>query len=640
MRRRWPWLVGAIQLGVLLAWVAYQWPTYAYTWDFAIYAQAATRFAHGDLNPWSTLLGYRFWQNDAEAIWLPVGLLLAVGRSLLLLPVLQAVALAATTAIAAAWVDDVTADLPPARRRALRGAAAVMLLATPWTYWAAAFDVHTEPLVLPFAVWAGRLLWARRTRRALGPLALTLLGGHVAATYGIGLGVLAALRGRWRAGAAIAVGSLAALVGMERLVPGGIRGGNLAQTYAYLLPPHAPPTILSLALGLVTHAGPAAAVLAAHALNAYATIAPAGLVGLLTPAGLGVPLAVLLADNLIPGRTGLAFGAPTVFQNLPAVPFVLVGTLALLAAGVRRRPGWGWDVLAGILAANACAWAAVWLPPLPARQAGITPAAARVLARVDRAIRPLPGLEVVATNAAVGRFAAHQAVYVFATTHHPLPVRARTVLVLLTLHQGIVLSPDPIELARLGVVAAWPSVRLLAHGSGIWAFLWTPPPGTPTLPLTRSSPLVPAWGLSHPAGRLALQGPARSWRVISTHPGVVVTGLTAAFPPGRLWAAVQYTSRRPLTLTVEDDAVGQPLLVTALPPTGPPGRVVWRSFSVPTARPVPPTAGWGIWRIAPVPPPPGTLLTLSVTAPAAGAQIQAVALTPTRSVEPARVAGH
>jgi len=118
----------------------------------------------------------------------------------------------------------------------------------------------------------------------------------------------------------------------------------------------------------------------------------------------------------------------------------------------------------------------------------VTPAGARVLSSV---LAQTPaGAEVVSSNGFVGRFAGRRWVYTdfgpapgVKVRDEPVPVHARQLELVLSARQGIYQGPPPVTAAAIAELEHRRGVRLLAHGAGIYAFLWRTPPGARTFPL-------------------------------------------------------------------------------------------------------------------------------------------------------------
>ena len=171
------WLLGVAVFGVqfvllvLHSW--YLWDHFDLTADFGQYSQAWQQIATGHLNPYDTTYpwfyphyGYPFYQGDLELIMWPLALLYWVWPHAIDLLIVQDVALAGAGLVAFRWVLEHLQNHAPNRRFAVAvsGCVLAILVLQPWTYWAASYDYHSEPLATFFTLLAGRDLWAGRRR--------------------------------------------------------------------------------------------------------------------------------------------------------------------------------------------------------------------------------------------------------------------------------------------------------------------------------------------------------------------------------------------------------------------------------------------------------------------------------------------
>ena len=138
--------VFAVQFLAMAAFSQVQASRGALTWDFSIYWQAVWLIAHGHLDPFSTLLGYPFYQSHFELIVWPMSLLYWAWPHPVLLKWIQDAALAGASLVAYLWVGEITnrSGLVGRPRALALLVAAGLLIANPWTYWAAGFDFHLE----------------------------------------------------------------------------------------------------------------------------------------------------------------------------------------------------------------------------------------------------------------------------------------------------------------------------------------------------------------------------------------------------------------------------------------------------------------------------------------------------------------
>ena len=608
-------LVALLQFIALMIWTIFKWHRYAYTYDFAIYYQAAYLISHGHMDPFSTILGFPFIQNDFEVIMWPIGWLLAIVRTPFLLPFLQDLSLSATTLITLLWVRDIvraSSRVTLVEQYVLQAVACILIIATPWAYWAASFDFHIEPVILPFVVLAGWSFW--KNRRPMGYLwtAIFLTGGNVAATYVFGLGIMEVVRGRkhFRNGILLFVISGCALIAIEKLVPGGIRGGNIASYYGYLAGSSAKHlTIINIGLGMLLHPQTALSVLWQHRLNIYGEISPAGLIGYFSPIGIGVAFVVLLTDNLISSphniHAGLMFGDPEYFQGLVAVPFIVIGTIFVvnyLRKYFRHRWILAWYGILVTIIANTVVWAFVYIPRIPHQLVNINKPAAQVLSSVYH--ETTASQQVVSTLAFVGRFAGRQSVSTFMNDGPSVSITNHRVLFVVSPYQGIEAASVDVELARIWNIANLPGISLLKQGGGIWAFNWKSPKVSASLNLNKPPKLFPAWALRHPAGQPVLSGPVSQWHISSSgKTGYLVDGFYKRLSPGAYKAVVNLSTTTPVTVEVWNATGSYLLRRDTLPPTN--GQKETLTIPFISRRIFPHENffhGYGLWQVLPPPP--------------------------------------
>ena len=373
-----PWAIGVGAAAALLAVAAVRWLTFhSTTYDLAFFDQVVWNASQGH-GLRSSFVDYGFlgqhfepalllfvplYRLHATPLWLLAGQSLALGLAVVPL-----------WALAREWVGGRGAAL----------AACTAYLLSVGLARAAGFDFHTETLAVPFVFLA--LLGAAQSSGALLLLAglAPLLCKEDGALVTVGIGLLALVVHRRRAGlvlagGGVAAGALVALVLMPRLRDGA--AGDLIDRYRYLG---------STPGAVVEHLVVAPQSWLGHLLSAPAgpalllALAGAGLLPLLRPAALAACLPVLLLAlvSADPYQSALRLQ-----YGLPAVPLLIAAALA----GWRSRPGrrLGRAVPALLVGGAAATWlVAAPLPwgPGPDRisLAGLERAAevSRVLARI------------------------------------------------------------------------------------------------------------------------------------------------------------------------------------------------------------------------------------------------------------------
>lgn len=498
------WYVGvavfAVQFVLLVLHSVYLWDHFDLTADFGQYSQAWQQIATGHLNPYDTTYawnyphyGYPFYQADLELIMWPLSLLYWVNHSAFDLLLVQDAALAGAGLVAYRWVLEHLENHAPDRRFSLivGGSVLAVLVLQPWTYWAASYDYHSEPLATFFLVLAGRDLWSGR-RRGWIWIGFVLLCGNVATSYVAALGVAALISGRhrWRMGLLL-IGIGVVWLAVVGLVHSG--KGAALEAYAYLDKKTSVNDsvggIFTIVTGMVVHPNIAGHVIRERFGQAYNFVGGAGTVGIFSAVGGALSVAVLLPSvlNSSPSFISDIGGS----QNFMAVVACAIG-IAMLATWLTRQgsghsPRWrtGLAVFAIVLAVGSVVETALF-------SAHFTPLSGQTFAKVDDATAAqlaavsakIPnGAETIVSQGVVGRFAQRHLFYpyfgVFADGQ-TVPVYGKTVYVVLVPRQGIEQASVPAteaaiaEMRRLGC-------RPLSARHGVYAFACQVPKGQHTI---------------------------------------------------------------------------------------------------------------------------------------------------------------
>lgn len=470
-----------VQLVVMLLVSAYGYRHYAETYDFAIYTQAWTSIAHGHLDPYSTILGTTFWHNNSEFVMWPLAALYWIHPHPDVLLWVQDLSVVATEAVTFDWMVRILdrSAVPPGWRRVLGLGVAVVLVLDPWAWNVIAVDFHTHALATLLVVLAGRDMWSGRTRRVWIWAVGAILCVAPAALYVIGLGAATFFTCRaTRRTSVLLMGAGAAwFLLVTQLGADGGGGGNLGRWYGYLVSgTHRHVGLGSVLVGAAEHPMALSQMIGQRWPIVFAFVAVMGLIGVASPWGLFPSAVVFLPSIFILDPVFLTPGAS--FQSWPALPFVLIGTVTVVAGwsdqGQRRRwlavgAGVVWGVAFVAITAGA-------LPRVPSKWLAVSDPAAAELARLERAIPP--DAEVLAVNGVMGRFAARSFVYQIggASQRSTFPVREPTLVFVISSTQGVgdpVFTTDPVLRLqeRLGA-------SLVVAGYGIYGLEWTPPPGT------------------------------------------------------------------------------------------------------------------------------------------------------------------
>lgn len=475
----------------LLAYSAFIYHRFTLGIDFAIYSQGVSQIARGDLNPYLTIFGYPLIKSHFELILWPIGLLQFIVRTPYLLLVIQDLALLGTGCIAFLWIYALV-DSSHATRRVRRitlVAACVVILINPLTYFTAALDFHMEALGTFFAIFGAFDIWSGRRRRALIWLALCLLCGDVASLYVVGVGISALLSSGTRR-----LGLVLVLVGVGWIGVIGALGADLGSVVSIQLAYLAGRTLLPTGLkgdlamigGVLAHPNRPYDVLKGRHWPIFHYLMTGGVIGFFTPWGFGVPIVVLLSSGL--QATPLFINEP--YQQYAVFPFVLFGTVSLLLAWSTRPerlpdPGnhastralpFAAMVLAIAALAGAFWYAGTRLPQAFHNNAvnGFIPggeaAALRSVLRQTSA-----DTEVISSLPIAGRFGARKEIYVYVSTDTPIPIRERTVLLVMdTAHTTQYVSTDQVAEAARYVTIRF-HARQPVTGTDLRVLEWTAP---------------------------------------------------------------------------------------------------------------------------------------------------------------------
>jgi Predicted membrane protein (DUF2079) len=470
--RRIGYAILALQLAFFFAWSTILYRRFSLTLDFAVYHQAWFLIAHGNLDPYNTVVqsGFSFWRDHCEFVMWPLALFYWIWPHDVLLLWLQDAGVVVAEAVAFTWLCELAEKYRPGKDAAwLAAAGLVLLAANPWTWRSVSFDFHIEPVAVAFVA---LLAWdlANGRRRAWAWVVPLLACGDVAVTYLVAVGLGGVLAGRrWRL-----PGSVMACLGVGALLLITLIHGNRSSpvwSYTYLAgPPGASLGVGALVKGIASHPLRVLRVLWAKRWEVWTNLAPSGLLGVAFVWLLPITIVVLLPNDLAQGNV---FAAPG-FQTLPLYVLLPVGTVAVLGwLAVRRRNAA--LLLTGLLVAQALVWTAVWAPRTPAQWLRVPAPAAATLARIESRIPA--SAEVVASQGVVGRFSGRTDVRAFVGAG-PIPLNGGTTWFVVVPRVGIETAARPTSMAFIQELTGPLHAVLVAHAHGVWAFRWRPPPGT------------------------------------------------------------------------------------------------------------------------------------------------------------------
>jgi hypothetical protein len=597
-----------IQFLVLCWWSTVLASRFALTRDFALCEQAAYEIAHGNLNPFSTTVGYHFWQDHAMFIFWPIAYLQALWPHPETLLWIQNAALVAAEAVAFAWMCDIAASragkASPRVAVALAALGLILMIGNPWTAWALSFDFHAEAISALAVILLARSLYHQKRSVWLW-LAFSLLCGDVATMWAAMIGLSAILIGRrWlRDGAILIVVAAVWLIVMQALGSGTANTASIAGAYSPLLansrgisPLH--PSAFTVIAGILKHPGKVLSLMWENRANLWGNTSSAGLIGFVWPPLLIPTLAVLVEGGL--SYNAASFAAPG-SQNLSLYVWIAVGTVAICGAlfaryGKTRR--WLVPTLIGVIAVNTVFWAATWFPKVANNWLRVSPAGARVLAGVRQ--RMTPQDEVVASQGVVGGLADHKYLYALMDSPISVPISARHIWIVLAPIQGIETAPVDGIYQDIAALETTPYARLVTASNGIWAFEVTPPRGMRTLTVeTATDGRTPAWTIVGASGKPASKSGGSSSYVVSTRrPGYVVDQAYWRELPGSYKASVSMSVSKAASFEVWNSTTNTLIKRTAVGDTH--GlktfTTAFRLSSTPLEYVY---SGWGLWSVYP-----------------------------------------
>ena len=467
-----------LQLAGLFVFSAIEYRTFALGRDFALHAQAWLAIAHGHLDPWSTLYGSPFWQGNAEFLTWPLALLYYVFPHSVDLLWAQDLAVVATEFAALTWACEILdrrrGDLGPKAVNCIAVGAIGAIVLNPWCYETVAYDVHSQAFTGLFALLALRALWRGRFR-PLGlwvPLTLLSAGLGGGAVLAVGLSGVLAGRGARRIGVALALVGIAWTVALGQF--GAIAGnGNIVNWYAYLTGPTRHIGPIQILLGVLHHPATALRVVGSRWDLIFLFLSTAGIVGVVWPWALPTALVVIVPSAL--NSDSYFLQARAAFQTWPAIPVVLVGSIAVLTwLSTRQRRGIRVSRLV------VAAWIAALVPlagagiaDLPEHWLSVDASAASELRTISA--RVSPRVELVVSQGVIGRFTQPTQVYDFWTLGQKIPVTRREVVFVLTPDQGA--SPTPSWQTKRAITFVSQSLKahVLTARHGVFELSWTAP---------------------------------------------------------------------------------------------------------------------------------------------------------------------
>jgi hypothetical protein len=557
--------VFALQLLAMLVWSHVLWSRFALTDDYAQYWQAWWKVSQGHLNPYDSVALHSFWKDHAVVLMWPIALVTHWGLGGYTPMAVQDILIVSAELVAFSWLLELLRerDLGLVTPNWAVGAVSVLLLvANPWIYWAASFDVHFDVVLpAPFVVLALRALYYRRYHQLALWTVLILLCGDVAATFTAAVGITGLLASVWPgqrrvvASAAVLIAGLAGYLVISHL--GGNSGSSaIVQTIAHghvTTSAGAPaPTNASESLQILLHPWRVAFAPFHNLRNVWALLTPAGLLGLLSVWSL--PLAAVVAvENTAAG----SFFSAVTFQYLVTwAPLVVGGVFTTRLLSHRR---WGRILATGLIAVsvlNSVGWVAVWLPTTNHTWIQVDSGAAKILSEAQQMIPP--DAEVIASQGVIGRFSDRNVVFAFpGNRNEDYPVERHEIYFIVAPFQGLEIVPVNETLDLLGNLAGPVGAKLVLHGHGIWVFKWDAPESAHTIDASAGydEQAVPVWATRSAIGAPTFNGPSSDWTMSTTSRagGYLLYGAYFQRTPGDYVLRVKMSSSGTANVEAWDD---------------------------------------------------------------------------------------
>ncbi len=555
------WVLGVIQFLLLAIEEIRIASAGALSYDYSVDAGAYGAIAHGNFDP-NFLVALRlppFLYNHYDVLTWPLALLLV---GLLRLPVtwtllilLQALPLALIGPIVATYasIRAREAGLEGVVRKLVVIAPAILAFADIWLYWSAEFDYHPKALQGLFVVIAAIALERRWPGWLAAFVVLLLMTGDTGGLVIIGLGLAALLRRRWRPAALmLVVGTLVALAPGSLLPPDA--WGGVPALYGTLAPGQH--TTLGIAVGVLLHPGPALGRLGRRLPDVWALLGAAGLIGALTPEGVGIMATVGMAAWLAP----TVFSFAGLFQTVPVSDVVLLGSVgALIWVATHRR-----QLVLVVVATGVTAWTVGWglvfAPRLVSDVRAIAPAGPTGASLASLEAHLPNNQEFVVPNGTIGDFAARHQLLQFLPCGSAGVVRTfgRPVNFVIAPWTGVESCAPGTLLGVTSELAQLPGASLKVLPGPVYWVHWIPGPGSQDLRVNPSvgavcpALLVRARGVANTNALLHGCGIARR------HPGFAVQGYTVTLPPhSRGEAVVALSVQGSASIQVWDDPAGR-----------------------------------------------------------------------------------
>lgn len=461
--------------------------------DFTTSNQAAFLIAHGHLDPYVSTHRYPYLDDHFGLLLYPIALLYLVYPHGVVLLWLQDLAGVGAEVTAVWWVVEIV------RRRmgssatytGIEGGGAarfvapgivlgvlVLLLSDPWFYTACLFDFHLNAFSALFLLLAARDAWNGRLGRAAIFAVLLLLTGDTGGLYlaGLGISVLLGAAGRRRYGAIAVVVGAVWVVAVHDL--GVDHSHVLVGSYTYLVTGSplvaGSVTLVTVAKALIEHPQRWIQMIWGRKRILYQVLVPTGVIGIVSPWAVGADVMVYYLQAIAYPLTFLVNG----FDMIAGILVVLVGSAMVMAAMAMSGRRFV-RVIAAVLGlgmlVQSVVLGVVKIPETYNYFFQVSPSQAAVLSK-GLAATP-PSAEVIASWGVMGRFSDRQWDYPLYQGVEAAPVRARTVVFVLTT-AGLEDDPPATVAAITEYVRTELRATTIAESHGVGIFEWHPPRGT------------------------------------------------------------------------------------------------------------------------------------------------------------------
>jgi hypothetical protein len=381
------------------------------------------------------------------------------------------------------WVVEIVGRRIPAGDRGLAGpaivlGAAVLLLGDPWFYTSILFDFHLNAFAALFFVLAARDAWNGKLGRAAVFGGALLLTGDTGGLYlaGLGVSMLIGAKGKRRFGAVILAVGAAWVVAVHELAVN--QSHVLVVSYTYLVTgsPLVPGTvtIFTVSRALISHPHRWIQMLWGRKRIIYEVAIPSGVIGAVSPWAIGTDFTVFFIQGIAYPLTFLVDGFDTI-AGLLVVLACSAMAITAMAYSPRRVLRIAALVLGAGMLVQSAVLAGIKIPEQFEYFLGIS---ATEAAALNQGLSATPAqAEVIASWGVMGRFSDRQWDYPLYAGVEADPVKAQTVVFVLT-DAGLEDDPPATVAAIADYVRSTLHAKVLVDLNGVTVLEWHPPRGT------------------------------------------------------------------------------------------------------------------------------------------------------------------